>query len=289
MQQIKKLKGQIQVARKTLYERIDSLGVNVSLEYEALIKLLKFEESIFQYRFYTLLEYIDKNYFRELPANFRSPYLSANDMMKDLGLGNTSYTMDNLFLLAEFCVAILPHEHITQREDLYKQAKTIFTNISSFLEKLNYEFIEIDGERKIIVEKNHAVTQAVEIVNDNATAIALIEYNHYALKGYLDEKRKILTALGSYIEPILKSRSLQNAGYKQLESDVGFMLNNFHVRHNNKEGAKAQDYITGLDKKQLEEWYDRIYNAILSVIIINDHIPVQNNIADLKSKYTWRP
>ncbi len=276
------------MARKTLYERIDSLGVNIILEYQALINLLKIENSIFLYTSYTLLEYIDRSYFRDLPADFRSPYLSAKDMMKALGLGDSSCSMDDLFLLAEFCVAILPHEHITRREDLRKQAKTIITNILTFLEKLNYEFKEIDRGRKIIVEKNPAVTQAVEIVNDDATAITLIEYNHYALKGNLAEKRKILTALGSYIEPILKSRVLQNAGYKQLESDVGFMLNNFNVRHNNKEGAKAQDYIIGLNKKQQEEWYDKIYNAILSVIIIKDHIPTQNNIADLKSKYTWR-
>lgn len=58
------------MARKTLYERIDSLGVNVRLEYEALIRLLKIEKNIFQHTFYTLIDYIDKNYFRDLPADF---------------------------------------------------------------------------------------------------------------------------------------------------------------------------------------------------------------------------
>lgn len=276
------------MARKTLYERLDSLGVNVRSEYRALIWLLKIEENIFQYTSYSVIRYINQTYFRDLPADFRSPFLSVEEMMVALGLSDVSYSLDDLLLLAEFCVAILPHKYIIQREDLHRQANTIFSNIFSFLEKLNYELKEIDGGRKIIVEKNPATTQAVEVVTDNSTAIALIEYNHYALKGDLEEKRRILTALGSYIEPILKSRALQNAGYKQLESDVGFMLNNFHVRHNNKEGAKAQDYIVGLNNKQLEEWYDKIYNAILSVIIINEHIPAQNNIAELKSKYNWR-
>jgi hypothetical protein len=276
------------MARKTLYQRLDNLGVSVAAEYDALIRLLKVEQNIFNYRFYPLIHYINKNYFRDLPADFRSPYLSVEEMMQALDLRDKSASLDDLFLLSELLIALLPEKHIKKKEDLYQQAITIFENIFSFLEKLNYELKEIDGGRKIIVEKNPATTQAVEIVTDNSTAIALIEYNHYALKGDLEETSRILTALGSYIEPVLKSRVLQNAGYKQLESDVGFMLNNFHVRHNNKEGAKAQDYIVGLNNRQLEEWYDHIYNAILSVIIINEHIPVQNNIVTLKSTYIWR-
>ena len=276
------------MARKTLYQRLDGLGVAVVAEYDALIRLLKVERNIFSYSYYTLIEYINDKYFRDLPADFRSPFLSVEEMMRALELRDKSASLDDLFLLSEMLIALLPEEQIMKKEDLRQQAITIFENIFSFLEKLNYELKEIDGGRKIIVEKNTATTQAVGIVTDNSTAIALIEYNHYALKGDLEEKRRILTALGSYIEPILKSRVLQNAGYKQLESDVGFMLNNFHVRHNNKEGAKAQDYIVGLNDKQLEAWYDKIYNAILSVIIINEHIQTQNDIAELKPKYTWR-
>ena len=277
------------MARKTLYQRLENLGVTVTAEYKALIRLLKEERNIFKYySSHTLIQYIDTEYFRDLPANFRSPFLSVEEMMQALNLRDSSASLDELFLLSELLIALLPEKHIKKKEDLYQQAITIFENIFSFLEKLNYELKEIDGGRKIIVEKNPATTQAVEIVTDDSTAIALIEYNHYALKGDLEEKRRILTALGSYIEPILKSRVLQNAGYKQLESDVGFMLNNFHVRHNNKEGAKAQDYIVGLNNKQLEEWYDHIYNAILSIIIINEQIPVQNNIVTLKSTYTWK-
>ncbi len=277
------------MARKTLYQRLDGLGVAVVAEYDALIRLLKEEQSIASYySAYPLIKYINDNYFRNLPANFRSPYLSVEEMMRALNLPDKSASLDDLFLLSELLIALLPEKHIKKKDDLRQQAITIFENIFSFLEKLNYELKEIDGGRKIIVERNPATTQAVGIVTDDSTSVALIEYNHYALKGDLEEKRRILTALGSYIEPILKSRALQNAGYKQLESDVGFMLNNFHVRHNNKEGAKAQDYIIGLNAKQLEEWYDKIYNAILSVIIINEHIPTQNNIVELKSKYNWR-
>ena len=231
---------------------------------------------------------INDYYFRKLPAEFRSPYLSVEDMMDALELHDQSSSLDDLFLLSELLVALLPSKYINKNENVQTQAKTIFTNIFIFLEKLNYELKEIDGGKQIVVEKNPATTQAVEIVADTSTAIALIEYNHYTLKGDLDEKRRILTALASYIEPILRSRALQNAGYKQLESDVGFMLNNFHIRHNNKEGAKSQEYIVGLNDIQLEEWYDKIYNAVLTVIIVKEHIPTQCQIASLKSAFVWK-
>lgn len=277
------------MARKNLFDRLDQLGVNVRAEYSALITLLKYDRQIYiEYSAITLSKYINSNYFRSLPAKFRSPYLSVEEMMDALELRDESYSIDDLLLLSEFLIAILPNKFIIRYTAIQKQAQIIFANIFAFLEKLNYELREIDDGNKIIVQKNHSTAQAAEIVNDTTTSIALIEYNHYALKGNVEEKRRILTALGTYIEPILRSRALQNAGYKQLESDVGFMLNNFHIRHNNKEGAKAQDYIIGLNNKQLEEWYDKIYNAILSVIIINEHIPTQVNIADLKPQYNWR-
>ncbi len=268
---------------------MDNLGVNVFTEYSALIKLFKFEQNItYNYSHHTTIEYINDFYFRDLPANFRAPFLSVEEMIVALKLNDQSYSLDDLFLLSEFLVALLPNKYTKLKSDFQKQAYTIYENIFSFLEKLNYELKELEDERIIIVEKNPATTQAVGIVKDTSTAIALIEYNHYALKGNLEEKRKILTALGSYIEPILKSRALQSSGYKQLESDVSFMLNNFHVRHNNKEGAKAQSYILELKSKQLEEWYDKIYNAILSVIIVNEHLPTQRDIATLKTTYAWK-
>ena len=108
------------------------------------------------------------------------------------------------------------------------------------------------------------------------------------MKGDLEGKRKSLLAIADYIEPILKSRKLQDNGYKQLESDVGFLLNCFHIRHNNKTGSKAQDYITSIDDEQLEEWYDNAYNTMLSVIIISEEIGVSAELTGLKQTYNWK-
>ena len=129
---------------------------------------------------------------------------------------------------------------------------------------------------------------AAQLVTDTAVAFDLIEYNHFAIKGHLAEKKAILISIAGYIEPILNSKVLSTAGYKQLESDAGFVFNNFHIRHNNKEGSKANDYIATISNKDLEEWYDKAYELAVSVIIINDYLSIGNDIAEIKPKYTWR-
>lgn len=115
-----------------------------------------------------------------------------------------------------------------------------------------------------------------------------MEYNHYGLKGNLSKKRSILVSLGAYIEPILRNKSLLNAGYKELESNVGFLLNKFHIRHNNKEGKTAQEYIVNITDEQLENWYDKTYDMIIQVIITNENISAEKEIEQLKKDYTWK-
>ena len=152
----------------------------------------------------------------------------------------------------------------------------------------NYELLDMKNQGRIIVEKNKYAKEAALIVESPDMAIKLIEYNHFALKGNLERKRSIILSIANYVEPMLKSRVLEKSGYKQLQSDLGFLFNKFHVRHNNKEGAKAQDYICSLADDALEEWYDRIYNSALAGIIINEHISVQSELQELKTKYTWK-
>jgi hypothetical protein len=131
-------------------------------------------------------------------------------------------------------------------------------------------------------------TQAVELITDNVVAIDMIEYNRFSMKGNLAGKKKALMSIANYIEPILRAKTLQNGGHKQLESDMGFLLNNFHVRHNNKTGAKAQDYIVSMSDSELETWYDKIYNTELAVIIMSEQIAITSELQELKQKYSWK-
>lgn len=164
------------------------------------------------------------------------------------------------------------------------------------MDKTNHTLLNLNGlngtnyanPKYVIIEKNKAAAEAAELVEDENTIIELLEYNRFALKGDLSEKRKILNSIAQYIEPLLRSRKLQRAGYSQLESDAGFLANSFHIRHNNKTGAKAQEFIVNLSDSDLESWYDKSYSVFLSVIMLSEQIDVAGEIKTLKSTYNWK-
>lgn len=274
--------------RMNFYELLANREFDLEKEYETLWVLFVEEESILSRGIrYPLIEYIDSHYFRQLP--FRGSFCSLKDLMTALGIEKyPQISIDILLLFSELLLAVLPDTDTNLPVGYEKQKKVIIGNIDYILEQTNHEIIMDENKRKIIVEKNQLTTLAAEVVSDKSIAFDMIEYNHFALKGHLNEKRKLLASIANFIEPILKSNALQKGGYKVLQSDAGFVFNNFHIRHNNKDGAKKQDYVASLSDYDLEEWYDRAYVIAMTVIIVNDYLSMSTEIVELKKNYTWR-
>lgn len=249
------------------------------------------EELYDHYGYITLKDYIDQNIFKRL--NIRSTFININDLMESLEFNyiDEDCSFDKLFLFCEFLFALFfeCEEFLRGNSSVaHKQGVVIIDNICNILEKTNHEFHDIGDNKHIIIEKNKKVLQAIEAIEDESVAIEAIEYNHYRLRGDLLKKRSILLSLGNYIEPLLRSNKLKNNGYADIQSDLGFLLNNFHIRHNNKEGKKAQEYILEIENSVLEIWYDRTYNIILSALIISESIEINNMLTELKTSYKWK-
>lgn len=274
--------------RKNFYELLTQRVFDVQKEYDTLWYLFCVEKSYYTgYASYSISSWIDQKIFRNFP--FRGSFASLKEMMNEFGIQERSAVdIEKLLLFCELLIAVLPMYGVNYDQHLSKQKKTIFENIDYILERTNHEIKKDPNGRSIIVEKNKAATLAAQLAEDEVVAFELIEYNHFALKGDLEGKKKLLFSIAAYIEPILKSKILQQNGYKRLESDARFLFNNFHIRHNNKTGASAQDYITTVKDAELEEWYDKAYEVALSVIIINDYLTIGQDIADIKTKYTWK-
>ena len=273
--------------RKTFYELLESKEFNVSEEYEKLWFLFNEERRVVLNRYLnTISAYIDDKYFRELP--FRGTATTLNELIEDINLPEYTEHLDDLYLLCEFLTAVLPPEKTNRNQDLLNQANTIRSNISYILEQTNHALKEDKNGNLIVVSKNQSAVLAAEIVKDDEVSFDLIEYNHYALRGNLSEKKKILSSIGLYIEPLLNNRELKNTVYKDLLSDTRFVFNNLHIRHNNLTGPKAQDYTQTLKDDELEKWYDKAYDLAIAVIITAECLPVQNEIGELKKNYKWK-
>lgn len=270
--------------RTNLYELLSQQELNLTREYERLWYLFTVEKAIYsQYVRYTLQEYIDEKYFRQLP--FRGSFSSIGDMLNALELSlRTRVNIDTLLLFCELLIALLPDVDKRMVPTFGEQKRTIMGNIHHILERTNHEIRHDREGREIIVEKSKQVTLAAELVTDSTISFDLIEYSHFALKGHLAEKKRLLASIATYIEPILRSNVLQNNGYRQLQSDAGFAFNNFHIRHNNKEGTKRKEYIAALSDEDLEELYDKAYEIAISVIIINDYLQISAEMKAIKDK-----
>ena len=272
--------------RRNFYDLLSQREFKINREYETLWRLFCVELCYYAHpNAYSLSQWIEKEHFRTL--SFRGSFTSLSSMMEELGI-RPRYTtdIDVLLLFCELIYAVIPWDEPFSTPTL-RQVETIAHNINYILEQSNHEFRTDSEGRNIIVEKNKAATLAAELVDDETVAFELIEYNHFALKGDLAGKRKLLVSIAAYIEPILRDHTLQKNGYKQLESDAGFLFNNFHIRHNNKVGNTAKEYITSINDNELEEWYDKAYEVALSVIIINDYLSINQEISNIKTTYSW--
>ena len=71
-----------------------------------------------------------------------------------------------------------------------------------------------------------------------------------------------------------------------LESDIFFMLNNFNIRHNNKnKGDKNyKEYVAKMRKDRLEKWYDELYQMILLAFLLMDNTKRTDRVKELKVK-----
>ena len=273
--------------RKTFYELLNEREFSAYNEYEKLLNLFFIEKSVAVNRYLDTVEnYIDNNYFRTLP--FVGSISSVQELFNELHLKYARDDLDDLFLLCETLLALLPESEIEKDSRFRRQANSIFKNIEYILAKTGHEISEDRDGNKIITIKNKATMLAAEIVEDEEVSFDLIEYNHFALKGDLTTKRKILSTIGIYIEPILRDRTFKESKYKDLISDTGFVFNNFHIRHNNKQGAKSQEYIENIDDSELETWYDKAYDLALAVIITYECRKSQDQLSELKRTYHWK-
>lgn len=238
----------------------------------------------------TPIEFADTYCFLEWKN--RHSYLNIEDMADDLDIeldeGSIPDDLTTIEILKylEFAINIimLCDNKILQENSKYGYNNKYWIldeNINIVLEHLNFCKQEINNEEKIIlIEKNASAIAVAEIVDED-TACKVIEYNHYLLKGDIDKKKEILLQLANKYEG-MKS-NIKNLNSK-LDDDIGFMLNNIHIRHNNKSGKSKKDYVSKMRKDTMEKWYDETYQMLLLAFLLNEQPSRSKKISQLKEK-----
>lgn len=159
-------------------------------------------------------------------------------------------------------------------------------NINILIEHLNYKKIVFDDEEKVIlVPKDPAAIAVAEISSDDV-AFAIMKYHHASLKGNLNEKRRLLVSIANEYEPLLEKPI---DGFYEYIKDAKNMLNNAHIRHNNKEGSDRKELIANMSDEELEHWYDELYQLLLFCVLAKDNKKRKDKIHDFLNRINSKP
>lgn len=294
--------GEYCMGRKSIFEQLSSKK-NFFSEIRRIDKLLKDEQGIYikvfpqnasfyqepRFKYIGIENFVDTYIFKAWKG--RSTCIDCNDMLEALGLkeiikDSENITEKDVLSYLEYAANILClvskvklADHVSYNmTDVYGAARD---NVNSCLDWLNFE-TKVFAKKDIIlvVEKNAAATSVAELV-DEELAYSILSYNHFLLKGNIDEKRKILFKLANEIEP--RRKELEKINYT-LADNIFYMFNNLNIRHNNCNiGDKNyKEYVAKMSKSELEEWYDKLYQEILLANLLLDYENEKIKIEELR-------
>ena len=242
----------------------------------------------------TLFDFVDERCFKEW--SYRGHFVDVTDFLNSVGYNEIQLSAKNGDVDAFITLIELTYNfwHLAEQDIMDENSKSGWHDNFFHLQDVMLDNLEqynhrayLDGERILVIEDKPEVSAAAEIVEPDI-ALDIIRYNHRSLQGELDLKKNIILALGAELEP--KRNELQ-ALNKQLSEDIFFMLNNINIRHNNrskKDKAKYKEYVAKMSKKQLEKWYDELYQMMLLAFLLLDNVERTTKIKDLKGKIGGR-
>lgn len=265
--------------------------LNNTIDYQKELAKLKYlleEETFYDYyvhRDVSTIYYLNYTVFRRLPLS--TNYISLFDLLDDIREedDSASFLAYSEMVLSLAC-QLLPGsislgDYEQQVNNSFKCAiKVIDYDLNKL--SLKYEFIDTDaGKVVMIIPKDILLETVLDHADDDLSA-KLIRYKSSKMEGDVAGKEEILLSLNKTVEPILKDESLKSIN-ERLFDDVGFMLNNFDLRHNNKETNVQKFYYATLPEREM--WLDKLYFGMLLVLNAKQENQIHNAIKSLKSNY----
>ena len=215
----------------------------------------------------------------------RGPYISCAEMKEDLQLPQQySENKEEMLRGLEYYINVLYLLKIKFNipQNINFPCPPAYTmllkNIDILLEHINYEKLEFPEEEKVILVPQNPAATAVAEISSKDTAFAILKYHHASLKGNLEEKKKLLLSIANEYEPLLAKPV---SGFTDYFDKATGLLNNLNLRHNNKTGKNKIDAIANMPPKELENWYDDLYQLLLFCVLIKDNTARKEKAANL--------
>lgn len=197
-------------------------------------------------------------------CKIRGTSVSVNDLLKRTAPKWDNDALDGLLLYCEIIMNLIACVDRYDISDVQvkKWYEELLANIKSIADKTGHKLVLDTDGILIVVKENALASAAIADLDDKTAALAVLEYNRVDNKGNLKEKRELLVKIARFLEPKLKDKTLMEPR-RSLADDIGFVLNNFNVRHNNDGGGAENGLLKHLKPQELEIIYDHLYRAML--------------------------
>lgn len=273
--------------RRNFAQILEAANIDIKREYDRLYSSFYLQKNYDMYgNCYSLKEHCAMN-FINIP--FRGTCLSLDDFDEfyDIHFEKvpSNFDLNYLILFCEYtynlvlylnCNMQLIYTGVNSPQQIYLQ------QIIKVIEKIGYMTVQKDCIT-IMVPKSQEAIAVSEIVSPTLS-YKVIEYNHHALQGNIEAKKSVILLLADQLES--KREALRNVS-KTLESNIFFLYNSMNIRHNNCDSASKnyKEHTANMSKKELESWYDEIYQLSLLAFLELDNIERSKRIETLKQNY----
>ena len=191
-------------------------------------------------------------------------YENTNQKISEEKIVNNLETIDNFIKLYRDNLNNLYPKH---RIRCYSDYFNVFCKIIDILEKRMGLLRREYKDKVILYPKNVVLEKALEKVSDEDVQWELIRYTREDLT--LEQKKKTLNYLSTNLS-IQKDNTEKNAYLKELLDKSCNILNNLHIRHNNKSGRNKNEILEKITNKEQEQLCDMLYDMMLNILIVRD-------------------
>lgn len=176
----------------------------------------------------------------------------------------------------------LNRAYLLMNKNFYEQATN---KIGYILDKGGMKAVRHETEEYILVLPRNEKVQAIAKNADADVAFLLYEYSSPLIKENIEEKRRILKLLSNKYEAIIKiyTEKYTKGLIFDLMRDLGYILNNFELRHPNLNPSVPKYYKENLQEYTDAQWleiYDTAYQLILTISMIDQYSAIWGKIIE---------
>lgn len=285
------MKGYKRMSRKNIFQLVEE-------SYDIESEILKIN-NLFYCENYFVDDYEDEDYTleklirRHLFKNwkYRGTCITLDEYMlraeaeiKDTFSFNEENIVNNLETLENFIKLYFDNAntlYYNSHIQYYNEFKTDFCELINIIEKRMGLTVREYKDKVLLYPKNAPLEKVVDLCEDEDIQWELIRYVREDLS--LTEKRKSLAFLATnlYIEDDAKEH---DEHIKTLINKSTNILNNLHIRHNNKTGKWENKVLESLDEKDAILLCDMVYNEMLTIVLLREHKDFEKPYSEFNKK-----